>query len=892
MPEGSRYCAACGRPLESPLESPSRADTVTSGPPSVTPTTSVDGRFAAGAVVAGRYRILSLAGRGGMGEVYRAYDNKLEQPVALKFLPAAMSRDAPALARFHNEVRIARQVSHPNVCRVYDIGEWEGMPFLSMEYVDGEDLSSLLRRIGRLPSDKAVEIARRLCAALAAAHAKGVLHRDFKPGNIMIDGRGQVLITDFGLAALAAQVTGAEARYGTPAYMAPEQLAGNQADVRSDIYALGLVLYEMFTGRRAFKAQSREELLRLEENGAPASPSTLVRDLDPAVERVILRCLEPDPARRPPSALLVAAALPGGDPLAAALAAGETPSPEMVAASRETATVSVRLAVALLLLAVAGVAVAAVLHSKADVFGSLPTDKPPDVLRERARDLVHGFGYTEPPVDSHFGFDGASSYLNYVERHDPSPDRWALLVAQQPPLVYFWYRQSPQYMVPGVWFGTASIGLSPSRTVSDSNPPLIDPGTILLETDLRGRLYLLEAVPPQIEDVHEAQDTPKTAHPPDWSSLFSAAGLDPARFSPTLPRWTPPSPYDARAAWLGAYPGHPANSLRLEAASWHGKPSYFRIVGPWTNPAPGRGPRPEDLIWAGVFAVAMTGGALLARRNARLGRGDRRGAFRLAAFVFGNWMLLWLIGSNHQPSIAELQSLITGISASLLWAGVLWVLYIALEPYVRRRWPQTIVGWSRMIAGRLRDPIVGGEILVGTVAGAAVTVLYECRQLVRAHLGAPPGFLTEATAVDGLRGAASAWVAHLGISMIEALVLLFVIFLFRLIARSEWGAGALYCLLIVMLNNFGISHAAIGSLFNAAAAALTVYILIRYGLVALAVSLFVIAMLLSFPLTLDFSKWYAGQSLLALGTVLALAVLGFREALAGRSVLREEVLAR
>jgi serine/threonine protein kinase len=293
MPEGSRYCASCGRPLESQAESRSSADTVTSGPRSISAPSSGDGRFAAGAVVAGRYRIVSLAGRGGMGEVYRAYDDKLEQPVALKFLPAALSQDGAALARFHNEVRTARQVSHPNVCRVYDIGEWQGMPFLSMEYVDGEDLASLLRRIGRLPSDKAVEIARRLCAALAAAHEKGVLHRDFKPGNIMINGRGQVLITDFGLAALAAQVTGPEARYGTPAYMAPEQLAGNQASVRSDIYALGLVLYEMFTGRRPFEAQTREELLRMEETGAPAGPGTLVRDLDPAVERVILRCLEP-----------------------------------------------------------------------------------------------------------------------------------------------------------------------------------------------------------------------------------------------------------------------------------------------------------------------------------------------------------------------------------------------------------------------------------------------------------------------------------------------------------------------------------------------------------------------------------------------------------------------
>ena len=820
-----------------------------------------------------------------MGEVYRAYDNKLEQPVALKFLPAALSQDGAALARFHNEVRTARQVSHANVCRVYDIGEWDGMPFLSMEYVDGEDLASLLRRIGRLPSDKAVEIARRLCAALAAAHEKGVLHRDFKPGNIMIDGRGQVLITDFGLAALAAQVTGPEARYGTPAYMAPEQLAGREATVRSDIYALGLVLYEMFTGRRPFEAKSPEELLRLEETGAPASPSTLVRDLDPAVERIILRCLEPDPARRPSSALAVAGALPGGDPLAAALAAGETPSPEMVAASRETATVSVRLAVALLLLAVAGVGAAAALHSKADVFGSLPADKSPEVLRERARDLVRSFGYTEPPVDSHFGFDGDASYLDYEERHDPSPDRWARLATMQPPVVYFWYRQSPRYMVPGVSFGGPSVELSPTRTVSAENPPLIDPGMIRLETDMQGRLWLLETVPPGIEDVQEA-------HPPDWSLLFSAAGLDPARFSPTPPRWTPPSPYDARAAWLGAYPGQAANSLRIEAASWRGRLSYFRIVGPWTKPASAPGLRSVDLIWAAVFVVAVTGSALLARRNMRSGRGDRRGAFRLAAFVFGNWMLLWLIGSSHLPNIAELQSLLTGVSASLLWASILWVLYIALEPYVRRRWPQTIIGWSRMLTGRLRDPIVGGEILVGTFAGVAMMVIYECRQLVRVHLGTSPRFFTEAAPVDGLRGAASMWVADLGISMIEALVLLFLIFLFRLIARNEWGASALYCILYVSLNNLGISHAAIGSLFSLAIAALTVNILIRYGLVAVAVSLFVSRMLSGFPLTLDFSKWYAGQSLLALGTVLALAVFGFREALAGRTVWREELLAR
>jgi len=141
-------------------------------------------------MLGGRYRIVGLLGRGGMGEVYRADDLKLGQAVALKFLPAVVESDAERLQRFLNEVKIARQISHPNVCRVYDVGEVDGHHYLSMEYVDGEDLAHLLRRIGRLPGDKAVQIARQLCAGLAAAHDKGVLHRDLKPANVMLDGEG------------------------------------------------------------------------------------------------------------------------------------------------------------------------------------------------------------------------------------------------------------------------------------------------------------------------------------------------------------------------------------------------------------------------------------------------------------------------------------------------------------------------------------------------------------------------------------------------------------------------------------------------------------------------------------------------------------------------------
>jgi serine/threonine-protein kinase len=207
-----------------------------------------------------------------------------------------------------------------------------------MEYIDGEDLASLLRRIGRLPPAKALEVARQLCAGLAAAHDKGVLHRDLKPANIMIDGRGQARIADFGIAVEATPDAAATDDSGTLAYMAPERFAGKPATVQSDLYALGLILYETYTGKSAFAATTQGEWRRAHTDSAPSSPSAIVPDIEPAVERAILRCLAKDPAKRPASAAQVAAALPGGDPLAAAIAAGETPSPELVAASGEEGT--------------------------------------------------------------------------------------------------------------------------------------------------------------------------------------------------------------------------------------------------------------------------------------------------------------------------------------------------------------------------------------------------------------------------------------------------------------------------------------------------------------------------------------------------------------------------
>ena len=316
----SKFCSACGGVLV-----PGPEATVDHNPPknaSASPSisdsdSSAHGRFLPGTKIAGRYRIVSLAGRGGMGEVYRADDLKLGHPVALKFLPRGVAESSRRFQLFVSEVRLSRQLAHPNVCRVYDIDEVDGQHFLSMEYIDGEDLQGLLRRIGRLPRDKGIEIAQQLCAGLAAAHEKGVLHRDLKPANVMIDGRGQARITDFGLARLEDSASGVGEIAGTPAYMAPEQLVRGETTIQSDLYSLGLILYEAFTGQPVHKSGSIEELNRAHAASSPRPPAELVADLDPAVERAILHSLQKDPRQRPASARAVADAL----------VARETPSP-------------------------------------------------------------------------------------------------------------------------------------------------------------------------------------------------------------------------------------------------------------------------------------------------------------------------------------------------------------------------------------------------------------------------------------------------------------------------------------------------------------------------------------------------------------------------------------
>jgi serine/threonine-protein kinase len=506
-------------------------------------------RFAPGELLAGRYRVVAPLGKGGMGEVYRADDLALGQPVALKFLPPPLAGDPDRLARFRKEVATARGVSHPNVCRVYDLGEHHGQLFLAMEYIDGEDLASLLRRVGRLPEEKGVEVARQLCGALAAVHDQGLLHRDLKPANVMLDGRGKVRLTDFGLAAAAADVTATEVRSGTPAYQAPEQLCGEAVSVQSDLFALGLVLYEVFTGKRAFPAATREELARAYEAGqAPSKPSSQVAGLSPAVERALLRCLERDPKYRPRSAYEVLAGLPGGDPLAAALAVGETPSPKLVADAGEVGIIPPRRAALVVGLIVVGLGLIAYLNDFSALFRLVPPSEPPDELARKARQLLADVGYPDRPADSegyflvdsdYLSYVARTDYLNYVARSDPSPGRWEGLRSGRPAASPFFYRESPEPLAPGL---LGEVVGEPGL-VTATNPPPTGPGMATVRLDGKGRFLELIVVPAATTDAAAVNA------PVDWEPLLKQAGLRADELEDGEFRWLPPTACDRRVAW-------------------------------------------------------------------------------------------------------------------------------------------------------------------------------------------------------------------------------------------------------------------------------------------------------------------------------------------------------
>ena len=408
------------------------------------------------------------------------------------------------------------------------------------------------------------------------------------------------------------------------------------------------MLYETFTGKRRHSAKTLAELKALHAESRPPDLLREVKEIPPSVDKIIRQCLEPLPEARPASALAVMAALPGGDPLQAAVAAGETPSPAMVVAAGKTGDLPAGAAWGLLLAALAGMIFLAWITPRTTVIGRVKPDKSPEVLVEKARDILLKLGYPEPPADRAWDFEFDVGVLRQIRAQDNSPARWDTLGAVRPGPLVFFYRQSPRILVAHRIIGDAAGPTDVGHVTRDDPPPDL-PGMASLQLDPHGWLTSLRVNPRQESVAAAASD-------PDWSLLFVAAGLDAASLKPVPTRLVAPMETDRKAAWNGAYADQPGRPVHVEAAAFLGRPVWLDIHGSDTRPEevePPASTRFSD--WLAESFGFLVGGVMLfmARRNLRLGRGDRQGAFRLAVYLFITMMLGLLLRADHVAAIAD-----------------------------------------------------------------------------------------------------------------------------------------------------------------------------------------------------------------------------------------------
>ncbi len=816
-----------------------------------------------GTIVGERYRIVTPLGQGGMGVVYRADDLLLGQTVALKFVASGYGDQPRWLDLLRQETLYARRVTHPNVCRIFDLVQADGHTFVTMEYVDGEDLESLLQRLGRLPSEKALAVGWELCLGLSAIHAAGLLHRDLKPSNVMIDGRGRVRIADFGIASLITPDSYAERRAGTPAYMAPEQLAGAAAHIRSDLYALGLVLYELFTGRSIHGA-SAHRISHGPLAKPPVDPCHLVEELDSKTGRAILHCLELAPERRPALALAVAAELTGRSILGATLAAGETPTPELVAtAQRERlAPRPARLALAGVL---AGLFLSLVLSSKTSLMTIIPFDKPPEVLAEKARDVLRLAGASGPVADQAWGLQCDWVSLRQVIRDRPQ----GAPPLERSALGRFWYREGT----------TPFFSYHREGRVDWQIPHRFEPGMRSVLLDPFGRLRGLAVVP-------QGEQT-SGLPPPDYVPLFEAAGLDFRRFSPATPRTTPPIFADSRLAWVGPTPDRTGEAVEVEAASLAGRPVSFTVRAPWEREAEAPQLRhsllAQRLAWKpslqiSLRAILLFSAVFLAAHQLRTGRGDRRGAGRLAVFTFIAGTIAWSLQAHHVATVEpEYELILQGLSQRLLEAALTWLIYIAAEPEVRRLWPETEISWSRLLAGRWNDRLVASHFLIGAFCGISQVLIVQAGRLISWFQGTPL-YVPEASELIeqlGLQTPVATLLRVLLTTLMIAMSSLSTLVLAVRLLRSRTLAVVVCTPLFVALMSDWQQLSVLSCIAGFAIAFIHIYVLIKWGVFAAIVAVYVRYSLRYLPVTPNLQVWYGHSTLLVVGLLAGLAVAAY-----------------
>ena len=568
--------------------------------------------------------------------------------------------------------------------------------------------------------------------------------------------------------------------------------------------------------------------------------------------------------------------LPGGDPLQIALDAGQTPSPEMVAAAPKVGTLRPPVAFFLVLTVLIAFGLLIGLSTRRTLQHAVPLDKSPEVLRQRSRELAEKFGYM--PNDSYHRFMVFSGYVDYLKENDQTQDRWKKLESAQPAVLQFLYRSSPEPIVP-------VAGGEPTY----SDPPNDVPGMSKIHISTAGRLTYFEGVP------QRAIATNDSLGEFDWAGLFKEAGLELAAFQPTDPQWTPPHAYDDQRAFSGTYPGAPDIAIRIEAATLRGRLVFFDIIEPWTPPAgqaSGTSVDAQSIVGIVILLIMLSGSVWLAIRNVRGGRSDLKNAFRVALLLFGMRMIMWLFSSHHVVSFGEYRLLETAMAYALTTAVLGGLVYLAFEPYLRKVAPERVIAWNRLLTGGWRDPLVGRDVLIGA-AGYSSTMIAAMllTYFIPRWLGEPPSITWDDPAH---LGGISIFPGFLAAGSIEALFLSFGVAFFMLflglLLRRKWLGAVGVWLLVFIPSAFSAPD---GSLLETISwiVELSILILIAYRFGVLAsISFFIVLALRQIPFAADLTTWYAGNFMLAMLLLTGLTVYGFYTSIAGQKLWQGKLL--
>jgi hypothetical protein len=520
-------------------------------------------------------------------------------------------------------------------------------------------------------------------------------------------------------------------------------------------------------------------------------------------------------------------------------------------------------------------------------FDHLPLLKSYEALKENARDIAGRLGYDETPPYSWAGYGyGFRELFHLIQQHGPASVKDHIAQAGQ--LVFlFGYRQDDEPIVPPGLDGRVSWWSPAPRE-----------GEVSLVLDTHGRLTGLRVRPTWRES-----ETPPPAT--DWAGLFELAGLDIARFDEATPTVRPESFADARRAWTGTLPDYDDRAVRIEAASLDGRPVAFSMIISSDERWTAEGGQPPELPLGTLTAVAVlfvvlllavfVGALLLAVRNLKLDRGDRKGAFRLAASVFALRLLLWALAGDHVAHPALLGPLAAAFSGATALALLTWVGYVACEPYVRRLWPEVLVSWTRVLAGRLRDPLVGRDVLAGCTVASLQAVVAVWAFWIAEKAGIV-GVIPLEDVLVALRGGRYAVGGVLGVALVSVaagLSLLMLFLLLRMLLRRTWIAGVALCLLWATLpalqfaGLWGPRAGLFGFVLHGVLYAMVVVLLVRLGLLALLAAFFVGGLsALAIP-CLDPSSPLFGTGLFVAAVALALAAWAAHAAMAGRSWVKD-----